>query len=126
MVEPSAYGSALEMFAPRLHIQSGCRAEAAVNILGQVNAGLKNTGATNGHCGWTPDYVGQTYARGAWHNGRQAYAMTYTYYMPKDQNVAGPGNGGHRNDWEEVTVFIDDRKFFFFLCGVSILYAALY
>ncbi|RBQ65410.1 hypothetical protein VDGD_06993 [Verticillium dahliae] len=32
----------------------------------------------------------------------------YSFYMPKDQPIAGNVAGGHRHDWENVVIFVDD------------------
>ncbi|KAH7051028.1 putative necrosis and ethylene inducing peptide 1 precursor [Macrophomina phaseolina] len=47
-----------------------------------------------------------TYARGGWYKGR--YAIMYSWFMPKDQIVDGGGNAGHRHDWENVVIVIDN------------------
>ncbi|GAB7329382.1 hypothetical protein MBLNU13_g01167t1 [Cladosporium sp. NU13] len=49
---------------------------------------------------------GQTYARGGWYQGR--YAIMYAFYMQKDQISDGGANGGHRHDWENVVIWIDN------------------
>lgn len=102
-------GMAIKMLQPTLHIHSGCHPYTAVSATGQVNKGLKNSGTMNGHCDPGKDHhEGQTYVRGAWHKGR--YAIMYSWYMPKDQNVNGPVNGGHRHEWESVVIWVKGCK----------------
>lgn len=102
-------GWAIKTMQPSLHIHSGCHPYTAVSVTGQVNKGLKNSGSMNGHCNPGKDHhEGQTYVRGAWHKGR--YAIMYSWYMPKDQNVNGPVNGGHRHEWESVVIWVNGRK----------------
>ncbi|USW56052.1 Putative necrosis inducing protein [Septoria linicola] len=99
-------GMAMWLLRPSLHIHSGCHPYTAVSGTGQVNKGLKNSGSINGHCNPGKDHhEGQTYVRGAWHKGR--YAIMYSWYMPKDQNVNGPANGGHRHEWESIVVWVN-------------------
>lgn len=100
-------GNAIRRYEPYLHIASGCQSYPAVSATGQVGGGLDNTGSTSGGCNDPSN--GQTYARGGWYQGR--YAIMYAFYMPKDQISDGGANGGHRHDWENVVIWIDNRKF---------------
>ncbi|KAL1642075.1 hypothetical protein SLS58_005663 [Diplodia intermedia] len=97
-------GNAIRRYEPFLHIASGCQPYTAVNDRGQVSGGLDNTGSATGGC--RDDRRGQTYARGVWHRGR--YAIMYSWYFPKDQISDGGGNFGHRHDWENVVIWIDN------------------
>ena len=72
----------------------------------QVSGGLLNTGSSTGGC--RDNRRGQTYTRGTWYRGR--YAIMYSWYFPKDQLTDGGGNFGHRHDWENVVIWIDNRK----------------
>jgi hypothetical protein len=105
-VRAGAEGNAILRYEPFLHIASGCQSYTAVDAKGDVSGGLDNTGSMTGGCADTTR--GQTYARGAKYKGR--YAIMYAWYFPKDQIVDGGGNAGHRHDWENVVVWIDDRK----------------
>ncbi|KAL1617096.1 hypothetical protein SLS56_011138 [Neofusicoccum ribis] len=97
-------GNAIRRYEPFLHIAHGCQSYTAVNARGDTSGGLQNSGGATAGC--RDDRRGQTYARGAWHNGR--YAIMYSWYMPKDQISDGGANGGHRHDWENVVVWIDN------------------
>lgn len=68
------------------------------------SGGLKNSGAMNGGC---TSSDGQVYSRSRDYSGM--LAIMYSWYMPKDQNVDGPGNLGHRHDWENVIVWLSGR-----------------
>ena len=108
---PVRLGEVMKMFEPILHIDTGCAAEAAVTDIGQVNQGLKASGAKNGNCAPHKGHVGQTYVRGG-HFTENIWALSYAWYMPKDQNKSGPVNGGHRHEWEHVVIFIDPRELY--------------
>ncbi|PWN52003.1 NPP1-domain-containing protein [Violaceomyces palustris] len=86
-------------FAPQLKIINGCAAFPAVQANGDVSGGLQPTGSSNGDC---ESSTGQVYARSSSYNG--AWAIMYSWYWPKDDN----GALGHRHDWENVVVWIDD------------------
>ncbi|KAM0327566.1 hypothetical protein ACHAQA_005857 [Verticillium albo-atrum] len=43
----------------------------------------------------------------------------YAWYFPKDQNVDGPGNRGHRHDWEHVVVWLSGKSTSAKVLGVS-------
>jgi hypothetical protein len=108
-VRPGAEGSAILRYEPFLHIASGCQSYTAVNAKGDVSGGLDNSGSSTGGC--TDTNRGQTYTRGGWLRGR--YGIMYAWYFPKDQLVDTGINAGHRHDWENVVIWIDDRKFLF-------------
>jgi hypothetical protein len=90
-------------FRPYLKVESGCVPFPAVDAAGNVNGGLQNSGAKNGGCSKS---TGQVYVRDAIHKGR--CAIMYSWYFPKDQNVDGGGNSGHRHDWESIVVWLKD------------------
>ncbi|KAF2221786.1 necrosis inducing protein [Elsinoe ampelina] len=96
-------GNAIRRYEPFLHIAHGCQSYAAVSASGQVGGGLKPSGGPSSGCNAVGN--GQTYARGIWHRGR--YAIMYAWYFPKDQSTA-LGIGGHRHDWENVVIWIDN------------------
>jgi hypothetical protein len=91
-------------FKPWLKVQDGCVPFPAVDRDGRLGSGLKNSGAMNGRCSSSP---GQVYVRGGTHNG--LFAIMYAWYFPKDMNVDGPGNFGHRHDWENIVVFLSEQ-----------------
>lgn len=103
-VRSGPQGNAIRRYEPFLHIASGCQSYIAVNANGQVSGGLDNTGGSTSGC--NDNRRGQTYARGIWHRGR--YAIMYAWYFPKDQITDGGGNFGHRHDWENVVIWIDN------------------
>jgi hypothetical protein len=105
-VRAGVEGNAMLRYEPFLHIASGCQSYTAVNSQGQVSGGLLNTGSSTGGC--RDNRRGQTYTRGTWYRGR--YAIMYSWYFPKDQLTDGGGNFGHRHDWENVVIWIDNRK----------------
>lgn len=74
--------------------------------------GLAPTGSSNGQCSSS---TGQVYARAATYNG--AYAIMYSWYMPKDS----PSDGlGHRHDWENIVVWLTDATTSATVRGVAI------
>ncbi|KAL1638686.1 hypothetical protein SLS58_008718 [Diplodia intermedia] len=97
-------GDGIKRFAPQLHIAHGCQPYTAVNDAGDTSGGLQDTGSSTGGCRDTTK--GQTYTRGAWHNGR--FGIMYAWYFPKDQPSDGVSTGAHRHDWENVVVWLDD------------------
>jgi hypothetical protein len=101
-----AYGASLGpvngMFQPYLTVSSGCVPFPAVDSSGNVSGGLDNSGAVNGHCSSSG---GQVYVRSANYGGK--CAIMYAWYFPKDQNVNGPANKGHRHDWEDIVVWLN-------------------
>lgn len=70
------------------------------------SGGLQDSGSKTGGCKDTSK--GQTYARAAMHNGK--LAIMYAWYWPKDQPADGNLVSGHRHDWENVVVFIDNYQ----------------
>ena len=55
------------------------------------------------------------YARAATYNG--AYAIMYSWYMPKDEPSTGIG---HRHDWENIVVWLSSESTSATLTGVAI------
>lgn len=76
------------------------------------SGGLDKTGSPEGDCSSSP---GQVYARAKAYNG--AYAIMYSWYMPKDS--PGPGLG-HRHEWENCVVLLDSQSTTAKLRGVAI------
>lgn len=98
---PDSTRGYFKTFQPQLKVFDGCVPFPAVDRNGNVSGGLKNKGAMNGHCSSSP---GQVYVNQATYRGE--CAVMYSWYFPKDQNVDGPANKGHRNDWENVVVWL--------------------
>lgn len=69
-------------------------------MLTRRSGGLDTKGGQNEGCAHN---IGQVYARAGAYAGR--YALMYTWYMPKDSPAPGMG---HRHDWENAVVWIDD------------------
>ncbi|KAF3004404.1 hypothetical protein E8E13_010211 [Curvularia kusanoi] len=97
-------GRAIQMFSPLLHIAHGCQPYTAADDAGNVSGGLQDTGNVSAGC--RDPNKGQTYARAAWHKGK--FGIMYAWYFPKDQPNAGNVVGGHRHDWENIVVWIDN------------------
>ena len=76
------------------------------------SGGLATSGDPSGMCSSSP---GQVYARAGAHNG--AYAIMYSWYMPKDS--PGPGLG-HRHDWENIVVWLSAQSTTATIRGVAI------
>lgn len=70
----------------------------------QSSGGLQDTGSSEGGC--RDPNKGQIYTRGAWYKGR--FGIMYAYYFPKDAPISGNVAGGHRHDWENLVVWIDN------------------
>lgn len=66
------------------------------------SGGLAPSGKPNSGCSSSP---GQVYARAGTYNN--AYAIMYSWYMPKDS----PSDGlGHRHDWENIVVWLSSAS----------------
>jgi hypothetical protein len=78
----------------------------------QLRGGLAPNGAPNGQCSKS---VGQVYARTATYNG--AYAIMYSWYMPKDSPSSGLG---HRHDWENIVVWLSSQSTSATIRGIAI------
>lgn len=98
---PDSTRGYFKTFQPYLKAFSGCVPFPAVDAAGNVSGGLKPGGAMNGHCS---ESTGQVYVNMA--NFRGECAVMYSWYFPKDQNVDGPANKGHRHDWENIVVWL--------------------
>ncbi|KAF9734804.1 hypothetical protein PMIN03_002418 [Paraphaeosphaeria minitans] len=107
-------GQLIKKYQPYLFVETGCVPFPAVNSNGELNSGLEASGAMNGKCSKSP---GQVYARATTHKNR--YAIMYAWYFPKDQNVDGPANLGHRHDWENVVVWLSGKTSGARVTGVS-------
>ena len=95
-----------EQWNPKLHTEDGCRPYAPVDDAGNYNAGLQDSGSSNGGCTAAPS--GITIARGVCKSG---YCATmYVYYMPKDTGLPFP-SVGHRHDFEEIVVWRQNGNF---------------
>ena len=92
-------------FLPWIDVEHGCDYQAAINIDGEVSAGLKASGRSNGDC---ESLNGQVYAKSEIFSDGTT-AIMYAYYFAKDHALWG-GLGGHRHDWEHVVVWIDDNE----------------
>ncbi|KIL84557.1 hypothetical protein FAVG1_12082 [Fusarium avenaceum] len=97
-------GNSVERFQPWLHIAHGCQPYTASNDAGDISGGLQDTG--NPSAGCRDKNKGQTYVRAAWHKGK--FGIMYAWYFPKDQPNAGNVIGGHRHDWENAVVWLDN------------------
>ncbi|KAI4617015.1 uncharacterized protein J4E87_008527 [Alternaria ethzedia] len=105
-------GQLMLKYKPYLKVENGCVPFPAVNAAGDTGGGLQPTGASNSGCSSSP---GQVYARATAHNG--AYAIMYSWYMPKDS--PGPGLG-HRHDWENIVVWLSAQSTTATIRGVAI------
>ncbi|MEF3133024.1 NPP1 family protein [Rhizobium sp. 268] len=98
----SATNSLLKTFQPFLKVFNGCVPFPAVDAAGNVSGGLKPSGAMDGHCSKS---TGQVYGRAQMFRGQ--CANMYAWYFPKEQNVDGPGNRGHRHGWQNIIVWTE-------------------
>lgn len=82
----------------------GCYPTPAIGSTGELNGGLKPTGALNGNCRDASDLANTNgYSRAKCNNGW--CAVVYALYFEKDQAIPGVSLGGHRHDWEHVVVW---------------------
>ncbi|KAG7389100.1 hypothetical protein PHYBOEH_007577 [Phytophthora boehmeriae] len=89
-------------FKPQLRIGSGCHSYPAVNAEGQTSGGLAPSGSSSSGCrGFF--VTSQVYVRSAWFN--DVWGIMYAWYFPKDSSGSGEG---HRHDWENIVVWIDN------------------
>ncbi|MDX0511482.1 necrosis-inducing protein [Sinorhizobium medicae] len=95
----------LKSFQPYLKVFNGCVPFPAVDAHGNVSGGLAPSGAMNGHCARS---IGQVYVRATFFGDR--CGIMYAWYLPKEQNVDGPGNMGHRSGWQNIVVWTDACK----------------
>jgi hypothetical protein len=130
-------GELMLKYKPWLEVYNGCVPYPAVNAAGDVgqvpllppagtskpflplqrskfnylsSAGLATN--SNNDCGHA---TGQVYARAKAYNG--AYAIMYSWYMPKDSPSSGLG---HRHDWENVVVWLSSASTSATVRGVAI------
>ncbi|KAF2852565.1 necrosis-and ethylene-inducing protein-like protein 1 precursor [Plenodomus tracheiphilus IPT5] len=99
-------------YKPYLKIFNGCVPFPAVDSAGNTGGGLNPSGGSNQGCSSSP---GQVYARSGTYNG--AYAIMYSWYMPKDSPSTGLG---HRHDWENVVVWLSSASTTATIRGVAI------
>ncbi|RVL59627.1 hypothetical protein CN138_35845, partial [Sinorhizobium meliloti] len=99
---PDSTSGFLKTFQPFLKVYHGCVPFPAVDADGNVSGGLKPSGAMNGHCSRS---IGQVYVRAAIFGDR--CGIMYAWYYPKEMNVDGPGNMGHRSGWQNIVVWTD-------------------
>ncbi|KAK2600675.1 hypothetical protein N8I77_010193 [Diaporthe amygdali] len=103
-IQTGGLGKIIETFNPLLHIAHGCQPYPAVADNGDTSGGLQDSGSGTGGC--RDQSKGQTYARAGTVDGKTV--VMYTWYMPKDQPVDGNTAGGHRHDFENIVIQIDD------------------
>nr|6QBE_A Chain A, Nep1-like protein [Hyaloperonospora arabidopsidis] len=89
-------------FKPLLDVNTGCAPYAAVNAEGETSGGLQTSGDPESGCRGSK-YGSQVYGRSTWYN--DVWAIMYAWYFPKDSPMLLMG---HRHDWENVVVFIND------------------
>uniref|UniRef100_A0AAV1TQS6 Uncharacterized protein n=1 Tax=Peronospora matthiolae TaxID=2874970 RepID=A0AAV1TQS6_9STRA len=89
-------------FKPLLEIITGCAPYAAVNAEGATNGGLRPSGDPQSGCEGSK-LGSQVYGRSTWH--KDVWAIMFASYFPKDSPLPVLG---HRHDWENVVLFIDD------------------
>lgn len=102
-----------EKYQPRLIIDNGAQPYTAVDNDGNWNAGLEASG-TSKNSGASSTDKATVIARTA--DSAEAglpdniTAIQYSYYFPKDQGLyeLEDGEFGHRHDWEDVIVFVDN------------------
>ncbi|KAF2439916.1 NPP1-domain-containing protein [Karstenula rhodostoma CBS 690.94] len=105
-------GTLMLKYKPWLKIFNGCVPFPAVDAKGNTGGGLNPTGNPNSGCSSS---AGQVYARAATYDG--AYAIMYSWYMPKDSPSSGLG---HRHDWENVVVWLSSASTTATIRGVAI------
>ncbi|KAG7397220.1 hypothetical protein PHYBOEH_001098 [Phytophthora boehmeriae] len=91
-------------FKPSLVVYSGCHPYPAVNAAGETSGGLKPSGSSSGQCE-KPELGSQIYGRAGWYSNM--WAIMYAWYFPKDDP---PMSSGHRHDWENIVVWIDNPE----------------
>ncbi|MEV6866000.1 NPP1 family protein [Streptosporangium subroseum] len=105
---PKNAGDVNDKFQPAMDYDTdGCYPTPAVGMAGDLNAGLKTTGAANGSCRDASDLVNTNmYARSRC-NANGWCAHMYGLYFQKDQSSPG---AGHRHDLEHMVVWVKDDK----------------
>lgn len=105
---PQAAPEADLKFQPAMdYDKDGCYPTPAIGSDGTINPGLNLGGDVNGNCRDESDLDNtNAYSRSKCNNGWCAYM--YAFYFEKDQVSLGPGSAGHKNDWEDVVVWVHD------------------
>ncbi|MDX3572810.1 NPP1 family protein [Streptomyces sp. ID05-47C] len=82
----------------------GCLPVAAIDINGNLNGGLDDSGSVTGQC--RSGHLGNanTYSRAKCNNGW--CAIVYTLYFEKDMSCADCTVTSHRHDWEAAVIWI--------------------
>ncbi|KAF9877554.1 necrosis inducing protein [Colletotrichum karsti] len=111
-VPSGTVGNLYLKYKPYLKVVNGCVPFPAVDSAGNTGGGLATSGSSNGGCSSS---TGQVYARGGTYNG--AYAIMYSYYMPKDSPSTGLG---HRHDWENTVVWLSAASESATVLGVAV------
>ncbi|KAI3395538.1 hypothetical protein diail_1200, partial [Diaporthe ilicicola] len=103
-IQTGVLGKMIETFNPLLHIAHGCQPYPVVADNGDTSGGLQDSGSSTGGC--RDQSKGQTYARAGTVDNKTV--VMYTWYWPKDQAINGNTVGGHRHDFENIVIQIDD------------------
>ncbi len=98
----AAYLTVQEEYQPYFSKTSGCYPYTAVDMDGNWNKGLKDSGSASGSCS-SQNYQ-QVYVRQKMIDSN-TLALMYAYYFPKDNGFIF-ASLGHRHDWEHVIVFV--------------------
>lgn len=98
----ASYTEGQHEYQPYFSKTSGCYPYSAVDMEGNWNLGLKDSGSVSGSCS-SQNYQ-QVYVRQK-PIGSDTVAMMYAYYFPKDNGLIF-ASIGHRHDWEHVVVFV--------------------
>ncbi|OWZ13135.1 Necrosis inducing protein NPP1 [Phytophthora megakarya] len=89
-------------FKPQIYMDGSCTSFPAVNVRGDVSAGLPREG---GNVGCTKAPLGsQVYGRATWFNG--VWAIMYAWYFPKSFVFGYVGTYTH--DWQNAVVWISN------------------
>ncbi|GMF41036.1 unnamed protein product [Phytophthora fragariaefolia] len=90
---------------PSLQIINGCHPYPAVNAAGETSTGLKGSGRPDGNCKGS-GLGSQVYGRAVWY--KNLWAIMYAWYFPKDRYEFIFGWGGHRHNWVNAIVWLDN------------------
>ncbi|MFC0865640.1 NPP1 family protein [Sphaerimonospora cavernae] len=92
----------------------GCYPSVAVGAYGDLNEGLKTSGALNGSCRDESDLENSNMYARSHCNANGWCAHMYTLYFQKDQTLPGgcldEDGCGHRHDWEQIVVWTKDDR----------------
>lgn len=107
-ISPMLFGASTiaQRYLPMFHRDSGCYPYTAVDKNGAYNEGLKASGSASGEC--SSEDKQQVYARDKKVN-ETTTAIMYSYYFPKDGGYL-IAEIGHRHDWENVIVFVENAE----------------